>query len=55
MEKTKTVKYTISIEGEVEIPAGEEWDRDFVRDTIFRDYYDNGLSIRNISNVEWEV
>lgn len=55
MEKTKTVKYTIFIEGEVEIPAEEEWNEDFVREAIFRDYYDNGLSIRNISNVEWEV
>ena len=55
MEKQKIVRYSLTILGEIEIPADEEWNEEYIRDKIAEDYYDNGLSIRNVNDIEYEV
>ena len=55
MEKQKTVRYSLTILGEIEIPADKEWNEEYIIDEITKDYYNNGLSIRNINDIEYEV
>lgn len=55
MEKTKTVKYSLTFLGEIEIPADMEWDNEFILEKIRENYYNQGFDFDYVNDVEYEV
>ena len=55
MKKTKTLRYSLTFLGEIEIPADIEWDNEAIIDKIREDYYDKGFNFDYVNDVEYEV
>ena len=55
MGKIKTVKYSLTFLGEIEVPADIEWDNEAIIDKIREDYYDKGFNFDYVNDVEYEV
>lgn len=55
MSKTKTVKYSLTFLGEIEIPADIEWDDEAILNKIEENYYNKGLNFNYVNDIEYEV
>ena len=52
---TKTVRYSITVLGSIEIPEDRTNDEQYIMDRIADDYFECGGDIRFANDVEYEV